>query len=75
MKAIDRLLMKAKKRINRVVAFLSFIVPDEETAGRVSEELDEFCGDRPYHAVIIYGENDLDDDAEGVTIHHMGGVT
>ena len=70
MKTIDRLLMKAKKIQNRVMVFLPFVVPDKATAERLSRELDEFCGDKPHHAVIIYGESELSDDVIGVTIHH-----
>lgn len=69
MKAIDRLLMKARKIQNRVITFLPFVVPDKATADRVSKELDEFCGDKPHYAVIIYGESEISDDAAGVTIH------
>lgn len=72
MKKIDRLLMKARKVTNRIKVFLPFVVPGKEIADRVSMELDEFCGDKPYHAVIIYGENELSDDADGVAYDHVG---
>ena len=67
--------MKAKKAKNMIMVFLPFVVPDQKTAEKVSNELDEFCGDRPYEAIIIYGENELSDDTEGVKIDHIGGAT
>jgi len=75
MKTIDRLLTKAKKIQNRVMVFFPFIVPDKATADKVSSELDEFCGDKPYSAVIIYGEDELTDGAEGVVFHWQEGRT
>lgn len=70
MKTIDRLLIKAKKITNMVRVFLPFVVPDKKAADQVSKELAELCGDKPFQAIIIYGEDELSDDAVGVTIHH-----
>lgn len=56
-----------------VRVFLPFIVPDKEAADRVVADLDEFCGEKPYSAIIIYGAAELSDDAEGVRIDHIGG--
>lgn len=75
MNKIDRLLMKAKKAKNMIMVFLPFVVPDQETAEKVSRELDEFCNGKDYSATIIYGENELSDDTEGVRIDHIGGAT
>ena len=74
MKNIYRLLMKAKKAKKMIMMFLPFVVPDQITAEKVSSNLDEFCEDRPYNAIIIYGENELSDGAEGVIIDHIGGA-
>lgn len=46
------------------------VVPDTATADRVCRELEEHYGDKPYHAVIIFGGDELTDDVEGMTIHH-----
>ena len=75
MKAVDRLLRKAKKINNMVRVFFPMVVPDSVVAERVWKELDEFNGDKPYYAVVISGEDDLTDDAEGVTINHVGGAS
>ena len=73
MKHLDRLIIKAKKKIRDIViTFAPFIVPDEATACQVERELEELYGDRPYSAVIIYGEDELTDDTEGVN-YHTGG--
>lgn len=73
MAKIDTLLKKAKEKIkNRLMVFAPFIVPDKAAADRLSAELDEFCGDRPYSAIIIYGEDELEDDPN-VRIDHMPG--
>ena len=73
MKHLDRLIIKAKKKIRDIViTFAPFIVPDEVTACQVERELEELYGDRPYSAVIIYGEDELTDDTEGVN-YHTGG--
>lgn len=62
MAKIDTLLKKAKEKIkNQLIVFAPFVVPDKAAADRVSAELDEFCGDRPYSAIIIYGEDELED--------------
>lgn len=73
MAKIDTLLKKAKEKIkNRLMVFAPFVVPDESAADRVIAELDEFCGDRPYSAIIIYGEDELED-SPNVRIDHNGG--
>lgn len=75
MNKIDRLIRKAKRKIQNVcLVFMPFVVSDQETAEKVSRELDEFCKGKDYSATIIYGENELDDYAEGVKIDHIGGV-
>lgn len=69
MRAIDRLIIKAKKIQNRVMVFFPIVVPDKAAADEVSSDLDEFCKDKPYYAVIIYDEDELIDETEGVVYH------
>lgn len=73
MAKIDVLLRKARAKVrNIVLVFLPLVVPDTKTADQVQADLDEFCGDRLYSAIIISGEEELEDDVN-VRIDCMGG--
>ena len=71
MKTIDRLLLQAKTRMSLGICFTPFVVANALIAERVEKELDEFCNGRPHSAIIIFGEDDLIDDTDGVRIEHI----